>query len=238
MIEFSNKYRSKQEEILDDTSLRGSEMEAMLSDLETVNTLLGGDKVTLFGIVSLLTNTNKERVITILDVGCGDGAFLRKLETFGKKNGYQFKLVGIDANAFIIDQAILRSHHQPNISFEQKNIFSKDALHPQYDIALCTLFLHHFDTKQIISILDKLTAEAKIGVVVNDLERNWFAFWLFRLFSSIFIKTHIAKHDGLVSVARAFKRSELIAISETIAQTTYTLKKKWAFRWQLILKKK
>lgn len=236
MIAFSSKYRSKQVEILDNLELKGSEMEAMLVDLKTVNKLLGGHKVTLSGIETLLQSIPKDKLVTIVDIGCGDGDMLRKIADFSKKKKYSLSLIGIDANPHILKKAKDRSKAYPEITFKHHNILDEHAV-SHFDIALCTLFLHHFTQEEGQLILEKLCQDAKVGVVVNDLQRNRLAFWLFRVFSSIFIKTAIAKHDGLVSIARAFKRNELEIIAASCRSVQYTLKKKWAFRWQLVVKK-
>lgn len=235
MIPYSTKYRSTQDEILDSFDIHGPEMEVMLDDLKTVNKILGGQHVTLQGIALLLKNFTKDKTITILDIGCGDGEMLRKIAEFGKERSFQFKLIGIDGNEHIIKIAEEKSITYPNISFHVKDIFSESPLAPEYDIALCTLFLHHFKNEGVIAILKKLSTEAKLGVIVNDLHRSRLAFWLFKGFSSIFIKSKIAKHDGLVSVARGFKRKELIKLTAQIPEITSKVTWKWAFRWQWIL---
>lgn len=235
MIYYSSKYRSTQEEILDSFELQGPEMEVMLNDLKTVNKILGGQQVTLDGITKLLKGRTKEDVITIIDIGCGDGDMLRNIAKFGVVQQYNFNLVGIDGNEHIIKIAEEKSKTFSNISFKTKDIFSEGAIVSEYDIALCTLFLHHFKNEGIIEILKKLSAEANVGVVVNDLHRSRTAFWLFRLFSSIFIKSKIAKHDGLVSVARGFKRKDLKRLASQITGTTSKVQWKWAFRWQWIV---
>ena len=238
MIYFSNKYRSTESEILDDFELKGSEMEAMLTDLDRVNKLLGGHQVKLSGIENLLHEVDKDQIITIVDIGCGDGAILRKVAQWGNRNNWKLSLIGIDANPHILREAQQRSIKFQNISFVEKSVFSTTPLVEAYDIALCTLFLHHFDNERVTKILEKLSQEAKVGVVVNDLQRNRLAFWLFRLFSSIFIKTRIARHDGLVSVARGFKRNELASIAKKIITSEHNIHLKWAFRWQWVLKSK
>jgi 2-polyprenyl-3-methyl-5-hydroxy-6-metoxy-1,4-benzoquinol methylase len=236
MISYSSKYRSKQDEILDSFDLHGPEMEVMLNDLKTVNKVLGGQQVTLDGISVLLEGFAKQDIITIVDTGCGDGEMLRNIARFGKEQNYQFNLIGIDGNEHIIKTAKAKSTAYPTISYQVKDIFSKEVIIPKYHIALCTLFLHHFKNEDIIAILTKLATEAKVGVVVNDLHRSRIAFWLFRLFSSIFIKSKIAKHDGLVSVARGFKHKDLKALATHIKGTSSIIQWKWAFRWQWILK--
>ena len=235
MIEFSTKYRSKQAEIMDDLQFKGNEMKDVLTDLKCVNKLLGGNSITIDGIRKLLKGKPKDRTYTILDIGCGDGEMLRKCAQFGIANGFKFQLIGIDANLFILEEARLRSRDFQNISYNKIDVFSNDIKEVDYDIALCTLFLHHFKTSEVTQIMNNLVSSAKVGAVVNDLQRNRLAFLLFRLFSLLFLKTKIAKHDGLVSVARGFLRKEIESIAKEINASKSQLHWKWAFRYQWIL---
>jgi len=235
MPKYSSKHRSTEVEIMDDFNLQGKEMQAVLTDLKTVSSLLGGASITLKGIKKLLAKCPKNKPITIIDVGCGDGEMLRKCARFGKKNGYTFNLVGVDANANIISEARARSKNFENVTFKTVDISSKEQI-PKADIAVCNLFLHHFKNDDIVNILQNLIQNSKLGVVVNDLHRSKVAFTLFRGFSSVFLKTKIARHDGLVSVARGFKKEELENLSKNIDNQQSLIRWKWAFRYQWILK--
>jgi len=236
MILFSSKYRSNQLEIMDDFQLRGDEMRALLTDLKRVNQWLGGNSITINGLKKLLKNHSNRKSIVILDVGCGDGAILRECAKWAIKKNIDVKLIGIDANPYILQEAINRSEEIKNTTFKVFDVFSRNEELPEYDIALCTLFLHHFKEAQIVELLQLFSRKAKLGVVINDLERNRWAFWLFKLFSSVFLKTTLAKHDGLISVARGFKRKELLLLSEKISGSHF-IKQKWVFRYQWIIKK-
>ncbi len=238
MITFSNTYRSTQPEIMDDFELKGPEMETLLTDLKRVNSLLGGTNITIDGIKILLKNVNKSKPIVITDIGCGDGELLRNCAKYLRKKGFTFSLIGVDANPFILKEAEKRSLNFPEISFKTINIFSEEIKTLETDISLCTLFLHHFSNEKIVDILKRLIQQSNVGVVVNDLQRSKIAFNLFKVFSAIFIKTKIAKHDGLVSVARGFKEKELRILSKKIPNQKSTILWKWAFRYQWILKKK
>lgn len=234
MIQFSNKKRSTQSEIMDDFDLQGKEMEILLTDLKRVNQLLGGNSITVNGIKKLLTSTSTKNA-TIIDIGCGDGELLRQCAKFTRKNKWKCTFIGVDANKHILETAKSRSKAYPEISFQTVNILSEDIKLYKPDIFLCTLFLHHFKNEQITNILASLMKQAKVGVVINDLHRSKIAFKLFKLFSAIFIKTRIAKHDGLVSVARGFKKQELNKISEKLNFDKQTIQWKWAFRFQWVL---
>ncbi|MGK0385820.1 MAG: 2-polyprenyl-3-methyl-5-hydroxy-6-metoxy-1,4-benzoquinol methylase [Patiriisocius sp.] len=235
MIFFSKHTRSRQQEIMDNFSLQGAEMETLLTDLKRVNKLLGGNRITTHGIETLLQQHPTDKNIRIVDVGCGDGELLRQCALWARRNRYQFKLIGIDANPHILKEAALRSLKFPEIEYRVLDIFSKEIKTLDVDICLCTLFLHHFKNKDIVEILNKLISQSRIGVVVNDLQRSRLAFQLFKPFSAIFIRTKIAKHDGLVSVARGFQKKELEELAAKIPVIKHQINWKWAFRYQWLL---
>ena len=235
MIKYSSKYRTSQTEIMDDFNLQGDEMQELLTDLKRVNKMLGGNAISLNGIGQLLEGRPANNTITILDIGCGDGEMLRQCAKWAAKNRIIVQLIGIDANAHIVKEAEKRSREIKNATFKVVNVFAEKEILPEFDIALCTLFLHHFKEPQIEDLLHRLTGKAKVGVVINDLHRSFWAFWLFRLYGSLFLKSRIARHDGLISVARGFKRKELKRISEKI-KGFHQLKWKWAFRYQWIIR--
>lgn len=237
MITFSNKYRSQQLEIMDNLDFQGLEMQNLLMDLKTVNKWLGGNNITIDGLQKLLNPKLKTEKVIILDVGCGDGELLRQCADFGKRNNFNFELIGIDFNENILEFAKTKSKEYLNIRFRKVDVFSEENLIPNCDIALCTLFLHHFSNENIINILKILLNKTQIGLIINDLERNKAAFNLFKIVSHLFLKTKTAKHDGLVSVASGFKREELQNISMKIPYQESEISWRWAYRYQWILKK-
>jgi 2-polyprenyl-3-methyl-5-hydroxy-6-metoxy-1,4-benzoquinol methylase len=59
--------------------MEGEILRDALDKIASINKLLGGNKVTLDGVRSLLKGVDKTRTISILDVGCGNGDMLRAL---------------------------------------------------------------------------------------------------------------------------------------------------------------
>ena len=230
----STKQRTEEEEIMDDFSLEGEELRDALDKIASINQFLGGNKLTLQGVKKLI-HTKGE--ITIVDVGCGNGDMLRALADFGTKNNYNFKLIGIDANAFTIDYAIRLSKEYPNISYKCEDIFSEPFSQLNYDIVLCTLTLHHFKNEQIDYLLQLFHKQARIGIVINDLHRNIIAYRAFQLICFFFRLNRMSREDGLISILRGFKKQELIDFSERNQLKNYTIHWKWAFRYQWIIKK-
>ena len=228
-------HRSSEMEIMDDFTMEGVLFRDTLDKLEIINRFLGGNSVTINGLKNLLKNQSKNKTITIVDLGCGNGDILRDVAKFGRKNNYSFNLIGIDANLAAIEYAKELSKEYSELSFKTLDILSKDFKKQSYDVVLCTLFLHHFKNEELISFLKTTTNKATIGVVVNDLHRHKLAYYLFKLIG-FFIKNKMVRQDGLTSVLRAFKRKDLENIAKEI-KVHFSIQWKWAFRYLWILKK-
>ena len=232
-ILINTKYRSNAVEIMDDLSINGDQLFKTLDQLAIINKWLGGNSITINGIKRLLKNHPKDKSITIIDLGCGDGDMLRQVFNYGKREGYSFKLIGIDANEHTINYAKKKSNDYPEISYLKQDVFSKEFENLSYDIVLSTLFLHHFNEEQIIDLVSTLLEKSRLGIIVNDLHRHPLAYYLFKLLS-LTISNEMVKYDGLTSILRGFKRKELQRISKQL-HVESCIKWKWAFRYQWII---
>lgn len=226
-------YRSEELELMDDFSIQGDLLRDTLDQLGRINKWLGGNRITLDGIRALLNGQSKKRKFTIVDLGCGHGDMLRKVADFGRANGYQFKLIGIDANVDAIAYANQLSQSYEEISYLSWDIFSDEFKALRCDMVLCTLFLHHFSDSDIIDVLKQSSYQTSLGIVINDLQRSKIAYVLFCLLG-IVISNYMVKKDGLTSILRAFKKSEIVKISEQLG-LPFSIKWRWAFRYQWII---
>jgi 2-polyprenyl-3-methyl-5-hydroxy-6-metoxy-1,4-benzoquinol methylase len=233
----NTKYRTNDPEIMDDFSLKGEELKKALDKIASINQLLGGNQLTLQGVRKLLQKSTNIGPITIVDVGCGNGDMLRKLAEFGIQHNLNLELIGIDANNYTINYAINLSKKYSNISYKCEDIFSKQFNELKYDIVLCTLTLHHFKNYEIVKMLALFNKNSRLGFVVNDLHRNVIAYRLFQFLCFVFRMNKMSKEDGLTSILRGFKKEELIAFSENLRFEKYSIRWKWAFRYQWIVEK-
>ena len=228
-------YRSKDIEIMDDLDMSGELLIKTLDQIAGINKWLGGNGLTIDGIKTILKTQSKDKIISIIDLGCGNGDMLREVAEFGKKNGYKIELLGLDANQTTIDYAIQLSADYPEITYRKEDVLSKEFETHSYDIALCTLFLHHFEDTVALSFIQTLVKNAKIGVVINDLHRHRLAYYLFKILTLV-INNDMVKTDGLISILRGFKRKDLERFSKKINYKS-TITWRWAFRYQWIIKK-
>lgn len=234
-MKINTKFRTNESEIMDDFSLEGEELRDALDKIAKINQLLGGNKLTLNGLKTFLSKKDKNSFIIIIDVGCGNGDMLRKIADYGIENGYNFNLIGIDANAFTINHARNLSANYKNISYLCEDIFTMDISKINCDVVLCTLTLHHFNDNEIIEILKIFKKAATLGIVINDLQRSAISYRLFQLLCVTFQLNRMSREDGLISILRGFKKKELITFSEKLNLKKYTIQWKWAFRYQWII---
>ncbi|HMK06673.1 MAG TPA: methyltransferase domain-containing protein, partial [Flavobacterium sp.] len=206
-----------------------------LDKIAKINHFLGGNKLTLQGVKNILKQHPAKDKITIIDVGCGNGDMLRVIADYLDEENIKCELIGIDANQFSVNYAKKLSKHYPNISYRCEDIFDKSFEKLEYDIVLCTLTLHHFKDEEIINLLKVFKANAKMGIVINDLERSGISYRLFQALCFALRLNDMSREDGLVSILRGFKKPELEQFSQKLHLKKYSIEWKWAFRYQWII---
>jgi 2-polyprenyl-3-methyl-5-hydroxy-6-metoxy-1,4-benzoquinol methylase len=234
----NTKYRTNQPEIMDDFDMKGEVLRDALDKIAKINQLLGGNKLTLEGVENIIKQNPNQKKITIVDIGCGNGDMLRTLADYAANNAVELELIGIDANQFTVDYAQKLSTHYPNIFYRCEDIFDKSFEKVQYDIVLCTLTLHHFKDEEIIQLLNVFKTNAKLGIVINDLQRSSISYRLFQGLCFVFRLNDMSREDGLVSILRGFKKPELELFSRKLRFKNYSIEWKWAFRYQWIINTK
>lgn len=228
------KNRSEEEEIMDDFTCNGQVVDQTLKELHLINSYLGGNDISIHGIQKLIKKKQKNKY-SIIDLGCGGGDTLKLFSKWTKRKKLTLDLTGVDANEYIITYAKENTSDSSNISYLNEDIFSNTFKNRTFDIAHGSLFFHHFDKDNIVDLLHQLYQQVTIGIVINDLHRHpisyYFTKWILTLWSS----SEMVKYDSVLSVARSFTRSELESYLHQAGIKNYTLKWRWAFRWELII---
>lgn len=232
MPDFSQ--RSETIELMDDLGCSGPVVDQTLAELEFINKWLGGNSVTLNGLDKVLC-LRSSNSLKIADLGCGGGDMLMLISNTLKKKNIQTELTGIDANPSIVAYAKKNAASYTEINFKTIDIFSDEFRRETYDIVFATLFFHHFSRNQLISLFTHLNRTTRCGIVINDLHRHPLAYYSIKFLTKTFSKSPMVVNDAPLSVQRGFTRSELEEILMSAGITTYSLKWKWAFRWQLVI---
>jgi len=224
-------HRSDEIEIMDDLSISGEVINQTLRELNTINKLLGGNQISVSAFKRFL---KAEKRVKLADLGCGGGDIMVEMAKWSKKRGIEASFVGIDANPHIVDYATENTSDFPEITYQPINIFSDEFKAQSFDIIHCCLFVHHFTSSELAKLFRQFRDQTRLGVIINDLHRHPLAFWSISLLTSLFSRSSMVRNDAAVSVARGFKRKELTEILAEAGIEKYSLRWKWAFRWELI----
>ena len=190
---------------MDGDDVSPAEMTACLTDLAAVNTATLARLPTL-GFMRRMVRRTSARVLSVLDVGCGDGDMLRRLHRWGRRTGHRLELTGLDASALGIAAARAATPPDTPIKFVVADAF--DPAVGAYDAVLSSLFTHHLTDSQVVDFLRMMEGKARVGWFVNDLHRHVLAYQGFRALSRVAGWHPFVQHDGPISVARSFRRAD------------------------------
>ncbi|TAF65351.1 MAG: methyltransferase domain-containing protein [Cytophagales bacterium] len=228
--------RSSRTELMDDLDLANDALRKNLDELEVINYWLGGNTVVINALNRLypLKNYNGQS-IRIADMGSGGGDGLRAMALWARKKNFSATLVGVDANAFMIEYAKEKATNFPEIVFLQKDIFDEAFLGESFDVVVASLFCHHFTDEALIHLFSRWYRQSREAFIINDLERNPLAYYSIYALTRLLGGSYLVKHDAPLSVLRAFKRKELISLLEKAHIKRYVIRWKWAFRYQILV---
>ncbi|HEY1580816.1 MAG TPA: methyltransferase domain-containing protein [Terracidiphilus sp.] len=181
-------------------------MRACLRDLARVNRWFLAYRPVLTWLDALELAPNG-RPIHILDVGCGYGDGLRRIEEWAIDRRFPVQLTGCDLNPDSIAIAAEASPQESRIEWTASDVF---ALHfsSSVDIIISSLFTHHLSEAAIVRFLGWMESTARIGWFVSDLSRAAIPYHLFKAFSKVAGLHPFVQHDGPVSIARAFTEDD------------------------------
>lgn len=226
--------RSHKEEIMDDFFCQGEVVDQTLREIHQINAYLGGDQLSLNALKTFVRKYPQSNY-DIVDLGCGGGDTLKLFARWMRKKHLGATFTGIDANAYIIEYAERNCRKYENINLISENVMGDQFRDRSFDIAHASLFLHHFQEEEIIELLRQLYDQVRIGIVINDLHRHWVSYLFTKHLITQWSKSEMVKYDAVVSVERSFHRDELEKYLKLAGIGKYTLKWKWAYRWELII---
>ncbi|MBS1624447.1 MAG: methyltransferase domain-containing protein [Bacteroidetes bacterium] len=221
-------------ELMDLPSAGEIETRHALREIDAINRLLGGYNV-IFDALEKLQWTDK--TLTIVDLGCGGGDMLRAIADWALYHKRHVNLIGIDYNPVMTAFAREESLVFPNIHFRTMNVLDDRLMDERADVIINSLFCHHFDQEQLVTLVSRMHALASQAVIINDIHRHWFAYYSIKALTWLFSRNALVRYDAALSVARSLTRREWQSVLKEAGIQNYSLRWMWAFRWQIIFRK-
>lgn len=219
-LDFSR--RSDQTELMDTEPVPFEEFRDCLVDLARVNRMSFAYRPTLAFFDRLLARVGPlDRPLEIVDVGSGYGDMLREIDGWASRRGVEVSLTGIDLNPWSRRAALEATPAKRRIDWITADAFEFEP--PRgIDVVVSSLFTHHLPDPAVVRFLRWMDANARLGWFVNDLHRHPLPYHFFRHFARLAGLHRFVRHDGPVSIARAFATSDwqrLLAAAEIDAQS-------------------
>jgi len=194
---------------LDDAAvLRGN-----LRDLARINRWFGGATASRRALDGLLGRRTVPH--TLLDVGTGAADIPLALIAHGAQRGRPLRVTGVDARQEVIDAAVAVEPRLGATDGLELTVSDGRALpwaDGSFDVVHASLVLHHLEPAEAIAFLREAGRVSRLGVVVNDLvraRRHWLGA---RVLVRVITRNRYTRHDGPMSVQRAYTRIELHAL--------------------------
>ncbi len=141
--------------------------------------------------------------LRILDVGCGYGDGLRRVEQWAGVRRISVELVGLDLNPDATAIAAEATPASSRIQWVTADILTHTPARPPH-LVVSSLFTHHLDEDQIVRFIRWKEDHAQLGWFISDLSRAPIPYYFFRAFARLARLHHFVQYDGPVSIARSF----------------------------------
>ena len=195
--------RAIAEELMDGEDLDAATYAAVVGDLARVNVVTMAARPTLD---FLARGTRGMMRFKLLDVGFGDGDMLRRIARWAERRGIAAELVGVDLNP---RSALAAAAHTPDgLPIRYVTGDYADLAGQGWDFVISSLVAHHMTHPQLVAFVRFMEAETARGWLVNDLLRHGFAHWGFPILARLARWHPIVRHDGTLSIARAYRPAE------------------------------
>jgi SAM-dependent methyltransferase len=197
--------RSRVPELMDTESIGFEDFRACLVDLAQVNLLTLAHRPTLAYLRRLTAEADGP--LHIVDVGSGHGDMLRAVEAWAAREGIALHLTGLDINPWSARAAREAGGRTSRIDWVTADLFAWAPSRP-IDVVISSLFTHHLDDLALVRFLGWMETTARRGWFVNDLLRHSLAYHGFSALARLARWHRFVRHDGPVSVSRAFTRGD------------------------------
>lgn len=223
-------------ELMDRPDVNKDWLREELETLEKLNRF-GGHQLMLRHIRSLLDSKTVES-LSVLDLATGAADIPRAIVAWAKSTGRRISVTAVDGNEHVLRSAREWCHDWPEIQLEHYHLLELPYGPGSFDIVLCSLALHHFQTVDAVTVLRRMNEIARVGYILNDLQRNWPAIWTAELLARTLIRSPIVRQDGPQSFRAAFTVAELRSMAREAGMKNFSVKRcQGIFRMVLSAKK-
>lgn len=199
--------RSTEAEEMDGAAVDAAVHARCLRDLAAVNRVTLAHRPTLGWLDRATRGWPRGAAVSVLDVACGGGDLLRAVARWADRRGLAATLEGIDLDPRAAAVAAAATPAGTAIAYRTGDVLAHQP-DPAPDFVVSSQFAHHLGDADVVRFLRWLERHAARGWFVADLHRSALAYHGFGLLARAAGWHRIVRRDGMVSVARGFRRAD------------------------------
>ncbi|CAN5867522.1 hypothetical protein BH23GEM3_BH23GEM3_06390 [soil metagenome] len=227
--------RAAGSELMDEPELDPEDLAAALRDLRGVNRWLGGWRVLRRCMAALLARLPPGHY-RVLDVGTGSADLPLRLASWARHRGKHLDILATDVHPQTVELARVNTGGAPDVKVEAADALALPYSDGEFDFALCSTALHHFEEQDAVQALREMNRVARYGMVINDLRRSGLALLGARLLAATAWRgSRFTRHDGPLSVRRAFTAAELRRLARAARLPNACVRTHLPFRLSLVV---
>ncbi|MDB5388287.1 MAG: methyltransferase family protein [Planctomycetaceae bacterium] len=219
-------------EWMDEVDLDVATHQAALKALSRINTWSLSDRI-LWPSIRELARAQPTETIRVLDVACGGGDVTLRLASAAQRSGMKIQVDGCDLSETALAVASQRASQIRSSSQFFKFDALRDTWPSSYDVICCSLFLHHLSAESAEHWLRNAAQATKKMVLVSDLVRNRWGYFLACVFSRLLTRSPVVHFDAPVSVTGAFTLNELRDLAARAGLQQARVSRRWPARMLL-----
>ncbi len=226
--------RTDSPELLDEGKAGAADAHQSLEDIRRLNYWLFGVQATLTPLLKTLPTLPKP--VTIVDIGTGSGQMAQAVAVWAAHHHQAVRVVGLDLVPMHLANAQQWNCREGT---EQVQLVAGDALRLPFeaggvDVVTSSLFIHHFSSPALETLLYECRRVARRGIVMSDLWRHWLPYYLYKgIAEPLLVKSPVTHYDSAASFHRAYTPQEMRDTVEAILPGATIRLDFPSFRWVL-----
>lgn len=223
---FYFKTRSNEPELMDNPLSDKKKLINTIKQFSIINSLFTRSRFLIKKFIIKDIAKSKNREYSFLDIGAGGGDNSIWFAKQCKKKNIKAKIYCLDYDKRIIDylKEKIKQSGFNNIKIIYDDAFNLKKI-GTFDYIFTNHFLHHFDNKNILKIVNIIDSSTKKILVLDDVIRSKIVYFLYSLFSGLFLHNSFAFYDGRLSIKKGFLENDLIEIKKSLNNKKIKVKK-------------
>lgn len=221
---------------MDDPALAEAEHLHALHALARINAFSRTARQLAAAVAGIVTAAGGRRrePLTVVDVGCGGGdvtvAVARRLGRMTRAGSLgPVHVIGLDVSPRAVHRSgELAARSGVAATFDVRDVIAAGC--PPCDVAITSLFLHHFDDSTASRLLRSMSEQARHGVVISDLIRSRVGLALAVAGTRLLSGSRIARVDGPLSVRAARTPAEYRGLCDASGLRGASIRRTWPER--------